>query len=196
MIAKLSDMTPLVDLTHGKGTGPVRYQRPIYLDLLPPCNHACPAGENIQAWLDLAQAGKYREAWETLVRDNPMPAVHGRVCYHPCEGSCNRSELDATVSIHAVERFLGDLAAREKWPLKVEAAPTGKRVLVIGAGPSGLSAAYHLARMGHTVEIHEAGPLPGRLDAFRHPGLPIAAPESDGGNSTHRGHGRQHRDQP
>ena len=166
MIAKLGDMTPLVDLTHDKGTGPVRYQRPVYLDLLPPCNHACPAGENIQAWLDLAQAAQYREAWETLVRDNPMPAVHGRVCYHPCESSCNRSELDATVSIHAVERFLGDLAAREKWPLKVEAAPTGKRVLVIGAGPSGLSAAYHLARMGHKVEIHEAGPLPGGLMHF------------------------------
>lgn len=166
MNAKLGDMTPLVDLTRGKGAGPVRYQRPIYVDLLPPCNHACPAGENIQGWLELAQAGKYREAWETLVRDNPMPAVHGRVCYHPCESSCNRSELDATVSIHAVERFLGDLAAREKWPLKVEAAPTGKRVLVIGAGPSGLSAAYHLARMGHKVEIHEAGPLPGGLMHF------------------------------
>ena len=86
MVAKPSDMTPVVDLTHGKGTGPVRYQRPVYIDLLPPCNNACPAGENIQGWLDLAQAGKYREAWETLVRDNPMPAVHGRVCYHPCEG--------------------------------------------------------------------------------------------------------------
>jgi NADPH-dependent glutamate synthase beta subunit-like oxidoreductase len=166
MVSRPRDMTPVIDLTQGKGAGPVRYQRPIYVDLLPPCNHACPAGENIQAWLDLAQAGKYREAWEALVRDNPLPAVHGRVCYHPCEGACNRSELDATVSIHAIERFLGDFAAREKWPLKVEGAPTGKRVLVIGAGPSGLSAAYHLARLGHKVEIHEAGPLPGGLMHF------------------------------
>ncbi len=166
MIAKSTDLTPIVDLTHVKGTGPVRYQRPIYFDLLPPCNNACPAGENVQAWLDLAQAGKYRDAWETLVRDNPMPAVHGRVCYHPCEGACNRGELDAPVSIHAVERFLGDLAAREGWPIKVEAASSGKRVLVIGAGPSGLSAAYHLARLGHTVEIHEAGPLPGGMMHF------------------------------
>ena len=166
VIVKSKDMTPTVDLTRGKGTGPVRYQRPTYVDLLPPCNNACPAGENIQGWLDLAQAGKYRQAWEMLVRENPMPAVHGRVCYHPCEGACNRGELDAPVSIHAVERFLGDLAAAEGWPFKVEAAPSNKRILIIGAGPSGLSAAYHLARMGHTVEVHEAGPVAGGMMHF------------------------------
>lgn len=166
MLAKSSDMTPVIDLTHEKGTGPVRTRRPLYLDLLPPCNNACPAGENIQAWLDLAQAGQYRAAWEVLVRDNPMPAVHGRVCYHPCESACNRAELDAPVSIHAVERFLGDLATKEGWPFKVEASPSGKRALIIGAGPSGLSAAYHLARLGHSVEIHDAGPLPGGMMHF------------------------------
>jgi len=166
VIVKSKDMTPTVDLTRGKGTGPVRYQRPTYVDLLPPCNNACPAGENIQGWLDLAQAGKYRQAWEMLVRENPMPAVHGRVCYHPCEGACNRGELDAPVSIHAVERFLGDLAAAEGWPFKVEAAPSNKRILIIGAGPSGLSAAYYLARMGHTVEVHEAGPVAGGMMHF------------------------------
>ncbi len=167
MCAKPSDMTPVVDLTHHhRGAGSVRTQKPVYVDLLPPCNNRCPAGENIQAWLALAQAGKYREAWEVLVHDNPMPAVHGRVCYHPCETGCNRGELDAAVSIHAVERFLGDLAAAEGWPLRVEAPPSGRRILVIGAGPSGLSAAYHLARLGHAVEIHEAGPLPGGMMHF------------------------------
>ncbi len=166
MVAKLSDMTPKVDLTHGKGTGPVRLRRPLYVDLLPPCNQSCPAGENIQAWLDLAQTGKYREAWGALVRDNPMPAVHGRVCYHPCESGCNRAELDAPVSIHAVERFLGDLAAKKDWSFKIEAPPSGKRILIVGAGPCGLSAAYHLARLGHAVEIHEAGPLPGGMMHF------------------------------
>ncbi len=166
MKAKLTDMAPIVDLTRGKGTGPVRFQRPVYTDLLPPCNNACPAGENIQAWLELAQAGKYREAWEILVRDNPLPAVHGRVCYHPCEGACNRAELDESVSIHAIERFLGDLAAREGWPFRIEAPPSGNRVLVIGAGPSGLSAGYHLARLGHAVEIHEAASLPGGMMHF------------------------------
>jgi formate dehydrogenase (NADP+) beta subunit len=165
-MVKPNDMTPVIDLTRGTGTGPVRYQRPVYVDLLPPCNNACPAGENIQAWLDLAQAGKWREAWQTLVRDNPMPAVHGRVCYHPCEGACNRSELDAPVSIHAVERFLGDLAVNERWPFEIDKIAGGKRVLIIGAGPSGLSAAYHLVRLGHSVEIHEAGPLPGGMMHF------------------------------
>ncbi len=163
---KLGDITPVVDMTHARGAGSVRSRRPVYVDLLPPCNHACPAGENIQAWLDMAQGGKYREAWEMLVRDNPMPAVHGRVCYHPCEDACNRKELDASVSIHAVERFLGDRAATEGWPFRAERALTGKRVLIVGAGPSGLSAAYHLARLGHKVEIHEAGPLPGGMMHF------------------------------
>jgi formate dehydrogenase beta subunit len=166
MDSKLADMTPLVDLTRAEGSGPVRYRHPVYVDLLPPCNHACPAGENVQAWLDLAQAGKYHRAWETLIRDNPMPGVHGRVCYHPCEDACNRRELDASVSIHAVERFLGDLAAAQGWQFKREHLATRKRILIVGAGPSGLSAAYHLARLGHTVEIREAGTVPGGLMHF------------------------------
>jgi formate dehydrogenase beta subunit len=161
-----SDFTPIIDLAAQPGTGPVRGRRPIYVDLLPPCNNACPAGEDIQAWLAHAQAGRYREAWLTLVADNPLPAVHGRVCYHPCETSCNRKDVDGAVSIHAVERFLGDMAAKEGWLLPVAAAPSDKRVLVVGAGPSGLSAAYHLARLGHAVEIHDAGPLPGGMMHF------------------------------
>jgi NADPH-dependent glutamate synthase beta subunit-like oxidoreductase len=170
-------MTPVVDLTREKGTGPSRTRRPIYVDLLPPCNNACPAGENIQAWLALAQAGKYRDAWEALVRDNPMPAVHGRVCYHPCESACNRKDLDTAVGIHAVERFLGDLASTENWAFKIEGPPSGKRVLVVGAGPSGLSAAYHLARLGHTVQIHEAGPLPGGMMQFGIPAFRLPREE-------------------
>jgi formate dehydrogenase (NADP+) beta subunit len=166
MTSMLKDFTPVIDLLREKGTGPVREQRPIYVDLMPPCNHACPAGENIQAWLDLAQAGKYREAWETILRDNPFPAVHGRVCYHPCETSCNRGQLDSAVSIHAVERFLGDMAAKQGWILPVTAPASGKRILIVGAGPSGLSAAYHLARGGHTVEIRDASEMPGGMMHF------------------------------
>ncbi|MGB8089343.1 MAG: glutamate synthase, partial [Pseudolabrys sp.] len=100
MRTRPADLTPLVDLTRVKGIGPVRTERPIYADLLPPCNNGCPAGENIQAWLAHAREGRYREAWLALVKDNPLPAVHGRVCYHPCEDRCNRKELDSAVSIH------------------------------------------------------------------------------------------------
>lgn len=139
---------------------------PVYLDRLPPCNDRCPAGENIQAWLALARAGRDREAWEVIVRDNPLPAVHGRVCYHPCEDACNRAVQDSSVNIHAVERYLGDRAVQEGWPVPVSAAPGGKSVLVVGAGPSGLSAAYHLARLGHRVEIRDAGPVAGGMMHF------------------------------
>lgn len=158
-------MTPIVDLLGEPGTGPFRSRRPVYVDFLPPCNQACPAGENIQAWLAYAQAGNYRDAWLELVKDNPLPATAGRVCFHPCESHCNRRELDTAITIHGVERYLGDLAAREGWRFPV-GTPTGKRVLVIGAGPCGLSAAYHLARIGHSVEIHDAGSLPGGMLHF------------------------------
>jgi NADPH-dependent glutamate synthase beta subunit-like oxidoreductase len=158
------DLTPLPDLLHGAAlAGPVRTRKPIYLDLLPPCNGACPAGENIQAYLASTRAGEHERAWRQLTADNPFPAIHGRVCYHPCESSCNRAELDSSVSIHSVERFLGDLALDRGWQFDPPPARTGKRVLVIGAGPSGLSAAYHLARRGHEVEIRDAGAEPGGM---------------------------------
>lgn len=150
----------------GKGTGAMRSRRPVYMDFLPPCNNACPAGEDIQAWLALAQAGNYEAAWQTLIENNPFPAIHGRVCYHPCETSCNRAYTDQEVSIHAVERFLGDLAMEKGWKPQFTPRPGGKRVLVIGGGPSGLSAAYHLTRLGHTVEIYEAGPVAGGMIHF------------------------------
>ena len=163
MTQRRIDLAVPPDLTHGAPMQPLAARRPVYVDLLPPCNEACPAGEDIQAWLALAQAGRYEEAWQSLVRDNPLPAVHGRVCYHPCESRCNRSELDSPVGIHAVERFLGDRARAEGWAVRVDAPPSGKRVLVVGAGPSGLSAAFHLRRLGHDVEIRDAGPVAGGM---------------------------------
>ncbi|MEB0076502.1 NAD(P)-binding protein [Pseudomonas sp. CCI3.2] len=159
------DMSPGIDLTKRQVTGAVRISHPVYHDLLPPCNDGCPAGENIQAWLALAQAGDYQAAWHSLIADNPFPAIHGRVCYHPCETACNRTELDSGVSIHAVERFLGDQALEHGWTAKAAPA-TGKRVLIVGAGPCGLSAAWHLAMRGHAVEIYEAGPVAGGMLHF------------------------------
>jgi NADPH-dependent glutamate synthase beta subunit-like oxidoreductase len=147
-------------------TGSWRTVRPEYVDRLPPCNDACPAGENIQGWLFHAESGHYEQAWRVLTEDNPLPAVMGRVCYHPCETACNRTKLDECVGINAIERFLGDEALRCGWKFQPPPAATGKRVLVVGAGPSGLSAAYQLARRGHAVTIREAGPLPGGMMRF------------------------------
>ena len=144
------------------GTGATRRQLPHWVAHLPPCNAACPAGENIQAWLEHARAGRWRQAWNQILDDNPFPAVHGRACYHPCESRGNRGDLDASVGIHAVERLLGDLARQQKWqPRRGEL--TGRRVLVVGAGPAGLSCAYHLTRLGHAVAIREATEEPGGM---------------------------------
>jgi 2-oxoacid:acceptor oxidoreductase delta subunit (pyruvate/2-ketoisovalerate family) len=147
-------------------TGSWRTSRPVYVDRLPPCNNACPAGENTQGWLFHAESGNYEKAWRALTENNPLPAIMGRVCYHPCEGACNRGRLDAAVGINSVERFLGDEAIKNGWKFNAPLPATGKRVLVVGSGPAGLSAAYQLVRMGHAVAIFEAGPMAGGMMRF------------------------------
>ena len=147
-------------------TGTWRTERPVYVDRLPPCNAQCPAGEDIQGWLFHAESGDYESAWRHLTRDNPFPAIMGRVCYHSCEGVCNRGRIDAAVGINSVERFLGDEALKRGWQFKVPEQESGKHVLVVGAGPSGMSAAYHLRRMGHRVTVKEAGPMLGGMMRF------------------------------
>jgi len=154
-------------------TGAWRTERPVYTRNLPPCNDACPAGENVQQWLYHAEEGDqdaYESAWRQIMADNPFPAIMGRVCYRPCETACNRAQLDEAVGINSVERFLGDEAINRGWRLPVAAAPTreggrggGRGVLVVGAGPSGLSAAYHLTRLGHSVTVKDAGAEPGGM---------------------------------
>lgn len=175
------DMSPSVDMTEQQFGGPVRKSHPVYHHHLPPCNHACPAGEDIQGWLSLAQEGKFKKAWEHILDNNPMPAVHGRACYHPCETSCNRKDLDGSVTIHAVERFLGDMANEQGWEISLEKNQNSKRILIVGAGPGGLSAAYHLRRMGHEVEIREAFSEPGGMMRYGIPAyrLPREVLKSD-----------------
>jgi NADPH-dependent glutamate synthase beta subunit-like oxidoreductase len=157
-------------------TGSWRTERAVYVDRMPPCNDGCPAGENVQAWLYEGEEGGvgYERAWRQIMVENPFPAVMGRVCYHPCETACNRGQLDEAVGINSVERFLGDEAIRQGWRVDVEVRPTGQHVLVVGAGPSGLSAAYHLARLGHHVTIKEAGPMAGGMMRFGIPKYRLA----------------------
>ena len=147
-------------------TGSWRTERPVYVDRLPPCNHQCPAGEDIQGWLFHAESGDYEKAWRHLTRDNPFPAIMGRVCYHTCETACNRGRIDDPVGINSVERFLGDEAIRRGWAFDAGARESGKRILIVGAGPSGRSAAYHLRRFGHHVTVMDAGPMMGGMMRF------------------------------
>ncbi len=147
-------------------TGTWRTERPVYVDRLPPCNAQCPAGEDIQGWLFHAEGGDYEAAWRHLTRDNPFPAIMGRVCYHSCEGACNRGRIDAPVGINSVERFLGDEAIKRGWHFTPPTHESGKQVLIVGAGPSGMSAAYQLRRRGHGVTVMEAGPLMGGMMRF------------------------------
>ncbi|MGO0309347.1 NAD(P)-binding protein [Endozoicomonas acroporae] len=160
------DMTKPPEKSSVQGTGPVVTRKPVYQNSLPPCNHTCPAGNDIQGALALAQEGRFEQAWRTFMNNNPLPATHGRICYHPCEDGCSRVQVDDGVSIHAIERFLGDMAIEQNWPMPTPKSETGKKVLVVGAGPSGLSAAYHLRLLGHTVEIREAAPIAGGMMQF------------------------------
>ena len=144
-------------------TGSWRTLRPVYVNRLPPCNAKCPAGEKCRDWLFLAQSGDYEGAWKEIVEDNPFPAVMGRVCYHTCQTACNRGDLDEPVGINAVERFLGDHALRLGWKLPQPAEANGKRILVVSAGPAGLSAAYHLRRMGYAVHVVESAETAGGM---------------------------------
>ena len=128
------------------------------MDLLPPCNDACPAGENIQAWLAHAQAGDYEAAWRELVSNNPLPAVHGRVCYHPCEDACNRGLVDEPINIRALKRFITDqVYAEPRQPVESAAVTKKKPVAIIGAGFTGLTAAHY--RLGHSwLQLGTGGP--------------------------------------
>lgn len=144
--------------TEANKTGSWRYLRPRYEEKTSPCSNACPAGEDIARIEMLAEEGLFKEAWETILRENPFPAICGRVCFHPCEGRCNRKEFDEAVAIHQIERFLADTARKnDSKPVIVgrnEKRP--EKIAIAGAGPAGLAAAYFLTRLGYGCEIFEA----------------------------------------
>jgi len=150
--------------TEGNKTGSWRFVRPVYQNKTAPCSAACPAGADIGRIEMLVAQGQFRAAWESLLMENPFPAVCGRVCFHPCEEACNRSNFDESIGIHRVERWLGDHAIREKFlfPLKTRNT-NGKRIAIAGAGPAGLSAAYFLARLGYDCDVFESSGEPGGI---------------------------------
>jgi NADPH-dependent glutamate synthase beta subunit-like oxidoreductase len=146
-------------------TGNFRFYRPVYRDKTPPCNHACPTGEQIQKYLDHVKHDRYLDGYLTILEDNPMPAVTGRVCYHPCETACNRAAHDEPIGIRGVERFLGDFGLKlADNPVKPALPPlNGKTVAIVGSGPGGLGCAYHLRRQGYASVIFEALDQPGGM---------------------------------
>jgi len=128
-----------------------------------PCRNACPANVFVPGYLSLAAVGRLNEAYQLIRQENPFPAVCGRVCTHPCESHCRRSQVDEAVAICDVKRFIGDYALRDEFNIPlVESLPsTGMSVAIIGAGPSGLSCAYYLAHLGHKVNVYEAEKVAG-----------------------------------
>jgi len=146
-------------------TGNFRFYRPVYRDKTPPCNHACPTGEQIQKYLDHVKHDRYLDGYLTILEDNPMPAVTGRVCYHPCETACNRAVHDEPIGIRGVERFLGDFGLKlADNPVKPGLPPlNGQTVAIVGSGPGGLGCAYHLRRKGYASVIFEALDQPGGM---------------------------------
>ncbi|MGH3203704.1 MAG: NAD(P)-binding protein [Streptosporangiaceae bacterium] len=146
-------------------TGNFRFFRPVYKDKTPPCNHACPTGEQIQKYLDYVKHDRYLDGYLTILQDNPMPSVTGRVCYHPCETACNRAAHDEPIGIRGVERFLGDfgLNLAENPVIKDLPPLNGKTVAIVGSGPGGLACAYHLRRQGYASVIFEALAKPGGM---------------------------------
>jgi 2-oxoacid:acceptor oxidoreductase delta subunit (pyruvate/2-ketoisovalerate family) len=143
-------------------TGSWKYIRPVHRDRVAPCNARCPVGIDIEAYMNLLREGRIWEAQDVLLRENPMPAVTGRVCDHPCELACNRVHMDGSVSIHTVERGLGDQILDQPLPDFFKPWRT-ESVCVIGSGPAGLACAYHLNRLGYRTVILESEPEPGGM---------------------------------
>lgn len=162
----LKDIPPLsisVGTMLWNKTGTWRYLKPVYSSKTPPCNEGCPAGNDIEGIMVLVKEGKFREAWKLIKEENPFPGVCGRVCFHPCESSCNRREYDEALSIQAIERFVADSPFKTNQEKSVGHLRRKEKVAIIGSGPAGLTCAYHLARIGYSVTVFESYSSPGGI---------------------------------
>jgi NADPH-dependent glutamate synthase beta subunit-like oxidoreductase/Pyruvate/2-oxoacid:ferredoxin oxidoreductase delta subunit len=144
-------------------TGTWKFAEPLFIDRVSPCNQQCPAGEDITGYMYLASQGRFEEAWKLITEENPFPAIMGRVCFHTCEEWCNRKDHDEAVSIHTVERFIGDYGLSHGLKIGITEPEKDKKIAVVGAGPGGLSAAFHVRRRGYRVTIFDRDQKPGGL---------------------------------
>src|SRR5512141_1163112 len=152
---------------------------PTYVQSTPPCQGSCPSGEDIRGYLNIVRgiekppAGMpWQEyAWRRLTEANPLPSVMGRVCPAPCESGCNRNEVEDYVGINSVEHFLGEWAIEHNLSFPKPQSLSGKKVAVIGGGPAGLSAAYQLARKGHSVTLFDERAELGGMMRYGIPGF-------------------------
>jgi len=132
-----------------------------------PCTLTCPAGINVPGYISLISAGRVRDAYNLIRQDNPFPAVCGRVCTHPCESKCRRGQMDDAIAICDLKRYVADIALESDEPYKDIVFPKkGKSIGIIGAGPSGLTCGYYLARLGYDVDVYEEAPVAGGVLAF------------------------------
>jgi len=161
-------------------TGTWRAALPQHIRAPSPCHTACPVNGDIADWIGRARARDYRGAWECLSRNNPFPAIAGRICHHPCEAACNRASFDESLAICKLERFVGDLALAEGWTYEAPVEQRTERIAVVGAGPSGLSAAYQLARRGYRVTLFESQSELGGLMRYGIPSYRLARSVLDG----------------
>lgn len=155
-LSELPTMPSTIGTMAWNQTGDWRYLTPVVANKTAPCSSSCPAGEDTARIEMLIARGLFEDAWQTILKENPFPGVCGRVCFHPCEAACNRGEFDQAIAVHALERFAADMAGRREFKPDIERLPARpERIAIVGAGPSGLAAAWFMARLGYACDLFE-----------------------------------------
>jgi len=158
---------PMISVSFGNmewnKTGAWRAQRPFYEDKTPPCSAACPVGNDIVAFIQKIAEEDFEGAWKLIKEENPFPGICGRVCFHPCESKCNRGVYDEPIAVHALERFVSDVASARNRKIERQPGVRKGKVAIIGSGPAGMSCAYHLTRLHYEVTVFESSSSAGGM---------------------------------